>query len=67
MSTTTSPHQVTTSDNIEGVIEGGFGKSGKIKVVLCGDEGVMPAVGSKVVLQYKRFLFDNTLKKTLQQ
>lgn len=60
----TSPtHQVHTPAGEVGVIQGGFGKSGKVKVVFGG--GVAP--GTPVILLHKRFVFDVQRGRALVQ
>ena len=59
--------KVTTADGASGVIDGTFGKSGKIKVIFesSGTESVRK--GARVTLRLRKFIFaDNTKKKLCQ-
>ncbi|GLC39063.1 hypothetical protein PLESTB_001289600 [Pleodorina starrii] len=61
--------KVTTGRGEQGVIEGSFGKSGKLKVYFAGGlaAGGRSAADDVITLRCKRYLFDPNAKKALQQ
>lgn len=62
---TVAPWQVHTPAGEQGIIQGGFGKSGKVKVVF--SQGVASEPGTPVVLQFRRFVFDVEQRRKIIQ